>query len=263
MNLTTLAAEEADYKSGSLPVALYPNAMRREKDERQTFYARPIIREHLTMDDIASDMVVAGVNGGMTREQIVSIWKNINCAVLDRVANSCAVDTGLCRCSTRITGSFERDNEEFSRTRHSIGMAFHTSRTVHEKLNELNVVIRQGNSIRPQIADVRDLESDSSEFLTPGGFLEITGSNLALLGEDESVGLYFENEDNPEKTVVLRAKKMGTNSASKLACVVPATLAEGSYRIKVVTQFTRTRVQRKEPQSFTFDRPLLVASSLD
>lgn len=42
MNLTTLAAEEADYKSGSLPVALYPNAMRREADGKQTFYARPI-----------------------------------------------------------------------------------------------------------------------------------------------------------------------------------------------------------------------------
>ena len=262
MNLTTLAAEEADYKSGSLPVALYPNAMRRETDEKQTFYARPIIREHLTMHDIASDMVVAGVNGGMTREQIVSIWKNINCAVLDRVANSCAVDTGLCRCSTRITGSFETDSEEFSRNRHSIGMAFHTSRTVHEKLNELNVVIRQGNSARPQIADIHDLESGSSEILTPGGFLEITGSNLALFGEDESVGLYFENEDNPEKTVVLRAKKMGTNSPSKLACVVPATLAEGSYRLKIVTQFMKSKTQRKKPLAFVHDKKLTVASAL-
>ena len=105
MNLSTLAAEEADYTSGSLPVALYPNVMRRDKDGKQTFYARPIIRKHLSMEDIASDMVVEGVNGGMTREQIVSIWKNINCAVLDRVANSCAVDTGLCVCSTRISGS--------------------------------------------------------------------------------------------------------------------------------------------------------------
>ena len=38
MNLNTLAAKEADYKSGSLPVALYPNAMRREQDGKQTFY---------------------------------------------------------------------------------------------------------------------------------------------------------------------------------------------------------------------------------
>ncbi len=261
MNLNTLAAEEADYKSGSLPVALYPNVMRREKDGKQTFFARPIIRKHLTMDDIASDMVVEGVNGNMTREQIVSVWKNINCAVLDRVANSCAVDTGLCVCSTRISGTFGTDSEEFSRKRHSIGMAFRTGRDVNEKLNELTVVIRQGNSMRPQIAGIRDLESGKDGMLTPGGYLEITGSNLTISGDDGSVGLYFESEDNPENTVVLGKEKMGPNSPSKLACVVPAALAAGSYRIKIVTQFMNSRVQRKKPLSFVHDTPFTVVSA--
>ena len=140
MNLNTLAAQEADYKSGSLPVALYPNAMRREADGKQTFFARPIIREHLSMDDIASDMVVAGVNNGMSREQIVSTWKNINCAVLDRVANSCSVDTGLCLCSTRISGTFATDSEAFSRERHGIDMAFRTNSYVRDKLAEPDTV---------------------------------------------------------------------------------------------------------------------------
>ena len=261
MNLNTLAAEEADYKSSSLPVALYPNVMRREKDGKQTFYARPIIRKHLSMEDIASDMVVEGVNGGMTREQIVSIWKNINCAVLERVANSCSVDTGLCLCSTRISGRFDTDSEDFSRKRHSIGMAFRTGRDVNEKLNELTVVIRQGNSVRPQIANIRDLESGEDGILTPGGFLEITGSNLTIAGKDESVGLYFESEDNPDNTAVLGVKKMGTNSPSKLACVIPATLAAGSYRIKIVTQFMNSKVQRKKPLTFVHDTPLTVISA--
>ncbi|MBP5463678.1 MAG: DUF4469 domain-containing protein [Treponema sp.] len=261
MNLMTLAAEEADYKSGSLPVALYPNAMRREADGKQTFYARPIIREHLSMDDIASDMVVAGVNNGLSREQITALWNNINCAVLDRVANSCSVDTGLCLCSTKISGTFETDSDSFSRERHGIDMAFRTGRKVRGKLKELNVVIRQGNAAKPQISDVYDLESGGSERLTRGGYLEVTGSNLTLLGDNASVGLYFVNEDDPEKTIVLGKEKMGTNSPSKLACVVPASLAEGSYRIKVVTQFTRTKVQRKEPQTFTFDRLLQVTSA--
>ncbi len=261
MNLNTLAAQEADYKSGSLPVALYPNAMRREADGKQTFFARPIIREHLSMDDIASDMVVAGVNNGMSREQIVSTWKNINCAVLDRVANSCSVDTGLCLCSTRISGTFATDSEAFSRERHGIDMAFRTNSYVRDKLAGLSVVIRQGNSVKPQISGVRDLESGSCEELTPGGFLEVTGSNLALLGKDEAVGLYFMNEDDPSMSVVLKAEKMGVNSPSRLACVVPATLAPGRYRLKVVTQFMHGRTQRKEPQSFTYDRSFSVTSA--
>ena len=264
MNLNTLAADEADYKSGNLPVALYPNAMRREKDGRQTFYARPIIREHLTMDDIASDMVVTGVNGGMSREQIVSVWKNINCAVLDRVANSCSVDTGLCRCAASVTGSFDTDGDTFSRGRHCIGMAFRSSRAVRDKLGELSVVIRQGNSASPCISGIRDLESEEAGMqgvLTRGGYLELTGSNLMLFGTAPSVGLYFVNEDDPAKTVVLGEKKMGTNSPSKLACVVPTTLADGYYRLKVVTQFTHSKLPRREPRSFTYDQPFAVTSA--
>ena len=261
MNLNTLAAKEADYKSGSLPVALYPNAMRREQDGKQTFYARPIIREHFSMNDIASDMVVEGVNNGMTREQIVAIWKNINCAVLDRVANSGSVDTGLCLCSTRISGTFGTDSEEFSRKRHSIGMAFRASRDVTKKLNELNVVIRQGNSAKPQIADIHDLESGKDGTITPGGYLEITGSNLMLFGTDESVGLYFQSEDKPENTVVLGKNKMGRNSPSKLACAVPASLAEGRYRLKIVTQYMNSKVQRKKPLTFVHDKALTLISA--
>ena len=74
MNLNTLAAQEADYKSGSLPVALYPNAMRREADGKQTFFARPIIREHLTMDDIASDMVRCSRMMGRAKKVCTCPW---------------------------------------------------------------------------------------------------------------------------------------------------------------------------------------------
>ena len=217
---------------------------------------------HLSMDDIASDMVVAGVNNGMSRDQIVSVWKNINCAVLDRVANSCTVDTGLCLCSTKIVGTFATENEAFSRERHGIDMSFRANRTAREKLRELDVVIRQGNSMRPQISGVRDLESGAPGQLTPGGYLEVTGSNLMLFGKDASVGLYFENTDDPSRTVVLKAEKMGMNSSTKLACVVPASLADGRYRLKVVTQFTRSKIQRKEPLSFTYDRTFETASAI-
>lgn len=66
------------------------------------------------------------------------------------------------------------------------------------------------------------------------------------------------NEDDPSRSVVLKAEKMGVNSSSRLACVIPATLAPGRYRLKVVTQFMHGRTQRKEPQSFTYDRSFSV-----
>ncbi len=256
MNINTLSTHAVEHKSGSLPIALYPNAMRREADGRQTFFAKPVGRTRLSMEDIATDMIVAGVNNGMSAEQIVEIWNKINSAILDRVSNSCNVDGGLGIYSPKIAGAFETENDTFSSERHSIDMAFRSSKSVKSHLAELDVVIRQGNCAKPQIADVHDLESGGSDCLTRGGFLEITGSNLAIKGSDESVGLYFMNVDDETKSVKLEEGKMGTNSSSRLACVVPTTLADGTYQIKVVTQFAKSKTARKEPLSFVFDKRL-------
>ena len=256
MNINTLSAPVADHKSGSLPIALYPNAMRREADGRQTFFARPVCRKRLSMEDIATDMIVAGVNNDLSTEQIVAIWNSINNAILDRVSNGCSVDGGLGIYSPKITGRFETENDTFSPQRHSIDMAFRTGNNAKSHLAKLDVVIRQGNSAKPHISDIHDLESGGSELLTRGGFLEIMGSNLAIEGTDDSVGLYFMNVDDEKKSVRLEKSKIGTNSSTRLACVVPATLADGTYRIKVVTQFTKSKATRKEPLSFVFDKRL-------
>ena len=87
MNINTLSKTEIDYKSVSLPIALYPNSMRREADGKQTYFARPINRGRLSMDDIASDMVVAGVNNGLTKDEITAVWNNINSAMSLPVLN--------------------------------------------------------------------------------------------------------------------------------------------------------------------------------
>ncbi len=254
MNINTLSKEEIDYKSGSLPIALYPNAMRRTADGKQTYFARPINRSRLTMDDIASDMVVTGVNNGLTKDQITAVWNNINSAILDRIANSNTVDCGLGVFGAKLNGTFETESDSFNHEKHSIDIGFRSGKAVREQLKKLEVVIRQGNTIRPQISDVYDLDSGGDERLTKGGFLEIAGSNLTIQGEDASVGLYFENVEDSTKTVKLDSSKMGINSSSRLACVVPTTLTAGSYRIRVATQFTRTKTPRKEPVEFTFDK---------
>ena len=253
MNLNTLAKEDVDYKSVSLPVALYPNAMRRKADGKQTYFARPINRSHLSMEDIANDIVVTGVNNDLSKEQIVAVWNTINSAILDRVANSNIVDCGLGVFGAKLNGTFETESDTFNHEKHSIDMGFRPSKAVRELLNKLQVVIRQGNTIRPMISEVYDLES-SGEKLTKGGFLEIIGANLTLQGEDASVGLYFVNVDDDTKTIKLDRSKIGINSSSRLACVVPTTLTAGTYHIKVVTQYSKGKTARKEPVEFTFDK---------
>ena len=256
MHLNSLTANPVEYKSGNLPIALYPNVMREKKDGKTSFYARVMSREHLFMEDIADDMVIAGVDDGMTKEQILSIWKKINCAILDRVSNGCTVDTGLGQLSAKVSGSFRTESESFCKDHHVIDMAFRTSRNVRQKLGELGVVIRQGNATKPDITDVKDMDATVPGTLTRGGFLELKGRNIKLFGDDESVGLYFVSEDDPAKTVKIPKEKIGFNSSTRLACVVPPKLQAGRYRIKLVTQYMRTNEQRKTALSTVYGRVL-------
>lgn len=262
MNISTLSAKTADYKSVDIPVALYQNAMRRTADGKQTYFARPISRSHLTMLDIANDMVALGLNEGLTAEQIVSLWSTINNGVFDRVTNGCTVDGGLGTYGVKVSGTFETEGDTFSKERHRIDLSFKTGKTIKEQLSAFDVVIRQGNMAKPQIADVHDLESDGANRLTPGGYLEISGINLAICGTDPSVGLYFVNTADDSKTVRLEQGKIGANMPSRLACVVPATLEAGTYQVKIVTQFSRAGYERKEPLEFVFDKAFEVVTPL-
>ncbi|MEE0886307.1 MAG: hypothetical protein UIB61_05330 [Treponema sp.] len=62
MNLNTLSIEKVSHKSGSLPVALYPNMMIQDKGGKASYYAMTIIRDTCYDEDIANDIIVSGLN---------------------------------------------------------------------------------------------------------------------------------------------------------------------------------------------------------
>ena len=57
--------------------------------------------------------------------------------------------------------------------------------------------------------------------------------------------------EDASKSVKIEWAKIGVNTSSRIACVVPQ-LESGSYKIKLVTQYARNSVPRKEPQASTF-----------
>ena len=57
---------------------------------------------------------------------------------------------------------------------------------------------------------------------------------------------------------VLRRSSPSQRQVPAIACVVPATLEAGNYKVRVTTQFQGSRKLRKEPQSFTFNATFTV-----
>lgn len=259
MNLNNLLSANPEYKEGNLPIALYRNTMRAGKDNTESYFARVISRGTCTLENLADDLVLSGKDFGLSPAQLVEVAKAFNAAKIARVSDGFTVDDGIARTSAKVEGTFLSENDSFTPERHSVGISVTTSSAVRGKLSNLKPVIRQGNSSCPTITAVHDLESRGGDTLTKGGFLEVTGTKIKVAGTHGDVGLYFENVEDPDKTVKLTAEKLGTNASTRLACVIPSTLEAGKYKVKVNTQSLGSKALRKDPQSFTFETVFTVA----
>lgn len=259
MNINTLRNENVAQKTGNLPIALYKNALR-NKDGKASHYARVVNRGKVTKEDIAADIVASDVNDGFTADQILKVWSMLDGAIIDRVSNAMLVEGGLGTYYPTITGSFDSEAAPFDAQRHTIDVGFRSNKQLKGAMAALTPVITQGNAVRPEIVEVRDVESGGGTTLTPGGFLDIAGRSIRVAGDDEAVGLYFVNVADDSKTVKLSAEKLGTNTATRVACVVPKELAAGKYNLKIVTQFTKTKAQRKTPLDYVYPVELTVTA---
>ena len=250
MNINTLSQQTADYESSKLAVALYPTAMRKEADGKTTYHARTLFRNKLSMENIAN-IIATGSLSGYTVEQILSVWNVVNNAMIDRVLNGSIVDGGIGSYYAKISGSFESEQSSFDHKKNAIDIAFRSGKEVKELAKSISPVIAQGNSTKPEIVSVTDIESGKDSVLTPGGFLDITGKSILVTGSNEDVGLYFVNADDESKSVKVSAAKIGVNTSSRVACVVPP-LESGSWRIRIVTQCSKN-TPRKESLLFTYE----------
>lgn len=252
MNINTLSAKSFDTKTGDLPVALYPNKMISDKEGKNKFYAMTVVRGVCTLEDLVNDIVASGLNEELSKEQILNLLNLVNNAKLARLADAFTVDDGIARLQLRVKGSFDSEADTFSTERHSIEIAANSTSEANKLFEKVRPAIRQGNSKKPVITAAYDVKSKSGNTLTKGGFLDIKGGNIKICGENEENGLYFENTDDSSQSVKLTVEELGRNSNTNIACVVPAELKAGTYRIRIVTQFMGGQQFRKEPLETEF-----------
>lgn len=231
--------------------------MVQDKNGKISYYAMTIIRGVCRNGDIANDMLEAGLNDELpeklSKEQILKIMSYERKAKIARLSDGYAVDDELNKNQLKIKGSFDSEMEPFSGKKHSVEISSQPSSSIKGAFEKIVPEIRQGNSRRPEITEVNDSRSKSSETLTKGGFLEIKGVNIKICGNSENVGLYFVNSEDSSKTVRLGADDIGINKSTLVACVVPPELESGSYSIKIVTQFMGSPTSfRKDCQTAAF-----------
>ena len=79
----------------------------------------------------------------------------------------------------------------------------------------------------------------------PGSIYTVTGKNIKVEGTDEAVGVYFVSSDGQET----RVTQLAVNNPSQVVFVVPASLENGTYTLRIVTQYTGGGTLLKTPRT--------------
>jgi hypothetical protein len=73
-----------------------------------------------------------------------------------------------------------------------------------------------------------------NETLTPGGVLQLRGSRLKFLPAEPGNGVFLTNEQGMERQLTVVAE----NKPARIIVMLPADLAEGTYRVEVRTTYS-------------------------
>ena len=89
-------------------------------------------------------------------------------------------------------------------------------------------------------------------FMTPGNTIDITGTKIRSLNADGSgIGsIKFVNAET--EAVAATITSTSINEPKRIILVVPANLAEGTYRLEVETYYSNTSTLLKSPRTLIY-----------
>ena len=189
---------------------------------------------------------IMSVNPGLERETVEAVVKLEHRTIMRLTLSGMRVSNGL-----------------FSAVASPKGRA---GASWNPEVNQLNITIAQGADWREAIrqttvnvlgekaevmyisgtTDIATRATDRTA--TPGYPFTVEGNYLKLVGDDPAVGITIVSEEGTETRV--DSGMVAVNEPKKLVFVLPAGLAEGTYTLRIATQYngSNTGTLRKTPR---------------
>jgi len=244
----------ATTEKNSVTVELYDMTLTERKDDR---FGRVVTRKSLTEDDLINIAVTrrTDLNATSLRSSI-DILKDI---AKEEIANGSSVSFGLGYFSMGVNGVFIGDNAKWDTSKHSLSIRVAPTAELRNAAKSVSVDVRGMAEIGTVVNSVTDVTSgEVNSRLTPGGGVNLIGNKIKITGDKAGIGISLTNQATNE-VIAIPSTSILVNDPSKITFIVPATTAEGDYKLGIATQYTPTGVFLKEPRIFIFDYVLNVS----
>lgn len=146
-----------------------------------------------------------------------------------------------------VTGPFEGEKAAFDRAKNKLTASYTPGKLLRDTLNNVDIETRAAQT-GPVINWLLDSTTkETNTLLTSSAPAVISGSNIKIVGDDASVGVFFtKTGGTPQKCPMLVH-----NNPSELTVMLPA-LEDGEYTLSIVTQYGSSNKMVKEPRTYTF-----------
>lgn len=222
----------------NITAELYDNPLTEKEGD---FVARPVIKTSLYNKDIAQRIVEKRTEYRL--ETIINILDLADQEKAIAVAEGNSVIDGMGQYMVNVIGVFDAVTDLFDRAKHALGISYNPGKVVRNMLADTEVKISKEAATGPIIGKVTDVKTGSlNSRITAGKVLKINGANLKIVGDEAKTGVYFVSESDPTKT--FKSEMLVDNNPSEVKAEIPA-LANGQYRLRIVTQYSKGAKQTK------------------
>lgn len=97
--------------------------------------------------------------------------------------------------------------------------------------------------------------------VSTGTLVYLRGKGIKLAGSHESVGILLTSMADSSKTVFIAPADVPINEPKRLGFVLPATVTDGSWKVRVTTQYSSSAYTLKEPRFYDMPDPMLVGAA--
>lgn len=222
------------------------------------YIAKVIITASMTDEDIARKVVERGTV--FDYSTLLNAFRLRDQVILDFLSQGLAVVTGTCQFLPSITGVLDGTtfNPQKNRCTVNINPSVEMRRMLEKVKAEYGGYTQEsGGAEISKVEDTATGRTDGS--ITPGAIVNIRGNKIRVVKDDGTTsGAIVFTDSKGVATPVETA--LGTNDPKHISFIVPASLADGNYTLKITTKFSNNQQLLKEERTITCPITLVVGN---
>lgn len=231
------------------------------KDVKEDYTATVRTLRSKTVEDIARAIVAERTEFRL--DTIINIANLIDEKIRQFVCQGNTVVTGTAQYAPSINGVFMGKTGVFDPAAHSLAVNITPSKELRDEVQKVTpefsgYVKSQGGASIGLVKDTTTGRTDGS--LSPGGIVEVTGNKIRSINADGTAmgKVVLVNTETLAETDIT---SLAINDPSRLMFTIPASLPQGTYKLRVETYFSSGSTRLKNSRVINYEQDLYVGQA--